>query len=253
VSLEALIRRDRAVAGSGLAALAILAWAYLLHMSAMDMGGSMAMPVHDAWTPGQFLLTFAMWVVMMIAMMVPSAGPMILTFATINRRRASAGGPAVPTAVFVAGYLAIWSAFSLVATLGQWALGAAALMSPATLRATPVAGGVLLLAAGLYQVTPLKRVCLARCRSPIGFVLAEWRDGPRGALVMGIRHGAFCVGCCWALMALLFVAGVMNLLWVAAIAGFVLLEKVTPPGRAVSWAAGAALLAWGAWVLVQAA
>jgi predicted metal-binding membrane protein len=255
VSLEALIRRDRAVAGSGLAALVVLSWAYLLHMSAMDMhmdASMAAMPMREAWTPGQFLLTFAMWAVMMVAMMIPSAGPMILTFAAINRRRASAGGAAVPPAVFVAGYLAIWSAFSLLATAGQWALNEATLLSPATLRATPAVGGVLLLAAGIYQLTPLKLACLARCRSPIGFVLTEWRDGARGALVMGIRHGAFCVGCCWALMALLFVAGVMNLLWVAAIAAFVLLEKVTPPGRAVSWVAGAALLAWGAWMLVRA-
>jgi predicted metal-binding membrane protein len=193
-----------------------------------------------------------MWVIMMVAMMVPSASPMILTFATINARRAVTGGPVVPTAVFLAGYLLVWSAFSLAATLLQWGLGALALLIPETLVATPVAGAVLLLVAGIWQLTPLKRACLARCRSPLGFVLAEWREGARGALIMGLRHGAFCVGCCWTLMALLFVAGVMNLLWVTAIAAFVLVEKLLPPGRAVSWIAGVVLLAWGAFVLVRA-
>jgi len=258
VSLEALVRRDRAVAGVGLAGVVVLAWAYLLRMArgmgGMDMaaGMGMAMPMDEAWTAAQFALTLLMWAVMMVAMMVPSAGPMILTFATINRRRAASGTPAVPTAVFLAGYLVTWSAVSLLATLLQWALGATALLVPATLQVTPIAGGVLLLAAGAWQLTPLKYACLARCQSPLGFILSEWREGARGALVMGARHGAYCVGCCWALMALLFVAGVMNLVWVAAIAGFVLVEKLAPPGRLVSWGAGAALLAWGAWVLFRA-
>jgi len=257
VSVEGLLRRDRSIAALGLAGLAIVAWAYLVHMArsmgSMDMpdGTKMAMPMPEAWTPGQSFLMFLMWTVMMIAMMVPSASPMILTFATINRRRAASGGPAVPTAVFLAGYLVTWTAFSLLATLLQWALQSVALLAPETLSVTPALGGVLLLAAGLWQITPLKHACLARCQSPLGFILSEWRDGARGAFVMGLRHGAFCVGCCWTLMALLFVAGVMNLLWVAAIAAFVLVEKLTPPGRAVSWAAGVLLLAWGAWVLAR--
>jgi predicted metal-binding membrane protein len=121
-----------------------------------------------------------------------------------------------------------------------------------TLEVTPLAGGILLIAAGVSQLTPLKLACLSRCQTPLGFILTEWREGARGAVVMGIRHGAFCVGCCWSLMALLFVAGVMNLLWVAVIAAFVLVEKLMPPGRAVSWGAGAILLAWGAWVLLRA-
>jgi predicted metal-binding membrane protein len=117
------------------------------------------------------------------------------------------------------------------------------------MTARPVVGGALLIAAGIYQLTPLKYACLARCRSPLGFLLAEWREGTRGAFQMGIRHGAYCAGCCWALMALLFVGGVMNPVWVAAIAGFVLVEKLVPAGRVVSWIAGVALLGWGAWVL----
>jgi len=258
VTLDALVRRDRSIAAAGLAALAILAWLFLINMSrtmaSMEMpdGTRMAMPMPEAWTPGQFALMVLMWVVMMVAMMVPSAAPMILTFATINRRRAESGGRAVPTAVFLAGYLVMWSAFSVIATLLQWGLQSIALLAPETLAVTPIAGAIALFAAGLWQLTPLKYVCLARCQSPLGFVLQEWREGAPGAFVMGLRHGAFCVGCCWTLMALLFVAGVMNLLWVATIAAFVLVEKITPPGRAVSRIAGVVLLAWGAWVLARA-
>jgi predicted metal-binding membrane protein len=254
LSIEALIRRDRAIAASGLAGLAVLAWLYLLRMagqmSEMDMAPTMPMPGGSGAV--YFLLTFLMWAVMMVAMMAPGASPMLLTFATINRRRAAQGTASVPLAIFLAGYLVMWSAFSLLAAGLQWGLQAAALMSAATLKATPVVGGVLLIAAGIYQLTPLKYTCLARCQSPLGFIMTEWREGAGGAFVMGVRHGAFCVGCCWALMALLFVAGVMNLLWVAAIAAFVLVEKLVPPGRLVSWSAGAALVTWGAWVLLRA-
>jgi len=253
MSLDTLIRRDRWVAGAGLVGLAALSWLYLGHMALhMEPGGAVGMPVARAWDLGEGALTFLMWAVMMVAMMVPSAAPMILTFATINRRQGGGGGTRVSVGVFLAGYLVAWSGFSLAATLGQWALQSAALLSPAPLAVTPHVGGVLLLAAGVYQVTPLKAACLVRCRSPIGFILSEWRPGPRGALVMGLRHGAFCVGCCWALMLLLFAAGVMNLLWVAAIAGLVLLEKVVPGGRALAWGTGATLVAWGVWVLLRA-
>src|SRR5262249_10784617 len=233
-------------------------WLYVVHMArrmaSMEMpdGSRMAMPMPQAWTPGQFVLMVVMWTVMMVAMMVPSAAPMIVAFATINRRRAEAGGSAVPTAVFLAGYLLIWTAFSLAATLLQWALQSLALLAPETLEVTPLLRAIVLLGAGIWQFTPLKYTCLARCQSPIGFILNEWRDGGAGALVMGLRHGAFCVGCCWTLMVMLFVAGMMNLLWVAAIAAFVLFEKIAPRGRAVSWAAGAVLLAWGAWGLTRA-
>lgn len=253
MTLEALIRRDRAMAAAGLAAVVILAWLYLFRMpdrmQGMEMMPGMSMAEHAG--PVDFLLTVVMWAVMMVAMMVPTAAPMILTFATINRRRGESGGPVVPTAVFVGGYLVIWFAFSLGAAALQSALQAAALLSAATMTVTPFVGAALLIVAGVYQVTPLKRACLARCQSPLGFILSEWRESARGAFVMGIRHGAFCVGCCWALMALLFVAGVMNLLWVATIAAFVFLEKLVPSERLVSWTAGAALVGWGAWLLVR--
>jgi predicted metal-binding membrane protein len=184
-------------------------------------------------------------------------------FACVNRtRRAAAGSatpagagpaarPAVSTAIFVAGYLLVWTGFSALAALGQWALQAMALLSPHTLEVGPVLGGALLVAAGLYQMTPLKYACLARCQTPLGFLVTEWREGRRGALVMGLRHGAYCAGCCWLLMALLFAAGVMHLGWVAAIAAFVLLEKLLPAGRLAPLVTGGALLAWGVVVIAR--
>ncbi len=180
MSVEALIRRDRAIAGAGLAGLVLLAWLYLLRMAGQMGGMEMApgMPMPEAWGAGRFLLTFLMWALMMVAMMVPAASPMVLTFATINRRRAASGTTPVPTAIFLAGYLVIWSVWSLGATALQWGLQTAALLAPATLRATSLVGGGLLIAAGLYQLKPLKYACLARCQSPLGFIFTEWREGP---------------------------------------------------------------------------
>jgi len=257
VTLDGIVRRDRAVAGAAMLVLALLAWLYLFRMAAVPGHGMAgltmdpAMPMPRAWSAREVVLTFVMWAVMMVAMMIPAASPMVLTFATINRRRAASGAATVPTAVFLAGYLVVWSAFSLGAALAQWGLQRAAVLAPSSLTVTPVVGGLLLVLAGAYQLTPLKSACLARCQSPLGFILTEWREGTRGAFVMGLRHGAFCLGCCWALMTLLFVAGVMNLLWVAAIAALVLLEKLVPWGRAVSWVTGVGLLGWGAWVLAR--
>ena len=213
----------------------------------------MAMPQLQAWSAGMFAFMVVMWFVMMVAMMLPSAAPMILTFAAIQRRRKAQGGSMVSTGVFIAGYLLVWAAFSLLATSAQYGLERAALVSPMMGKAAPWLGAALLVGAGLFQFAPLKDVCLDKCRSPIGFIMTEWRDGARGALVMGLRHGAFCTGCCWALMALLFVGGVMNLLWVAALALFVLIEKVVPAGGRLGKAGGVLLVAWGAWIAWQAA
>lgn len=216
--IEAILRRDRLVVLSGLALITALAWAYLIYlardMQHMDMGMDMdmAMPQMAAWGTVEYLLLFVMWSVMMAAMMAPSAAPMILMFAGVNRKRREQERPYVPTAVFLAGYLTVWTAFSALATLLQGALHGAALLSPMMVSTSPVLGGVLLLAAGAFQWTPLKRACLNHCRSPLTVILSEWREGTRGAFVMGLRHGAYCAGCCWFLMGLLFVAGVMNLL-----------------------------------------
>ena len=245
---------DRAIVTIGLLGVAGLGWLYIVRLGremAVMADMAMAMPQMTPWDLADFVLTFLMWAVMMVAMMIPSASPMILTFATINRKRLADETPLIRTGLFLVGYLLVWAGYSLLAALGQWGLHAAALITPA-MAVAPWLGGILLVAAGVYQFTPLKDVCLSRCQSPFGFILTQWREGAAGALIMGLRHGAFCVGCCWVLMALLFVAGVMNLLWVAAIAAFVLLEKVAPLGRVVSRLAGAILILWGAWLLARA-
>ena len=272
--LEAALKRDRALVIAGLGAVTLLAWAYIFYLARgmADMGERSGMGGMDgmemtgarlltAWGPVDFALMFLMWAVMMAAMMVPSATPMLLTFAAVNRRRRAATGGSggdhatamaiVPTGVFLAGYLLVWTAFSLAATLGQWGLHSAALLSPMLSSASPVLGGVLLLAAGAFQWSPLKYACLRQCRTPMGFLTNDWREGHRGALAMGLRHGAYCLGCCWALMGLLFVLGVMNLLWIAALAALVLAEKMAPAGHWVGRIAGLGLLAWGLWFIIR--
>ena len=251
-ALSALLRRDRAVALGGLLAVAALAWGWLARMAGTMAPDAMAMPHRTAWGAAELLVLFPMWAVMMAAMMLPSAAPVVLLVAAANRTRRRDGRPAVPTALFVLGYLAVWTAFAAAAAAAQVALHEAALLSPAMVSASRWLAGGLLMAAGLYQWSPLKNRCLGHCRSPLAFVSAHWREGSGGALRMGIEHGAYCLGCCWALMALLFVAGVMNLLWVAALAAFVLVEKAAPGGRVVGRLAGMGLVGWGVWVLAHA-
>ena len=200
----------------------------------------------DFWT------TFLMWSVMMVGMMVPSVAPMVLAFAAISRKARERRGPYVPTAVFLFGYLLAWTGFSAVAAFAQWALFRASLLNPHTQSVGPWPAGVLLLGAGAFQLTGVKDTCLAHCRSPMGFFLGCWRDGWRGALWMGVHHGTFCIGCCWLLMALLFVAGVMNLLWVAAIAAYVLAEKVLPWGRGVARVAAGGCVVVGVGLIASA-
>jgi predicted metal-binding membrane protein len=260
--LETALRRDRVIVLMGIVGLAALAWAYILYLAwdmhgamsdtSMQMGMGMAMSQVRAWSVVDFLLMFVMWVVMMTAMMVPTAAPMILTFATINRRRREQQQPFVPTNVFMLGYVLVWSGFATAAAVAQWGLNAAALLSPTMASANPFLGGGLLIAAGLFQWSPLKFSCLNHCRTPLGFIMTEWREGPKGALTMGVRHGVFCLGCCWMLMGLLFVLGLMNLLWIAALAGFVLIEKVAPAGHLISRITGVLLLVWGTWLAVGA-
>lgn len=193
-----------------------------------------SMPQMSSWGPRDFLSTLAMWWVMMAAMMVPSAAPMVLMFAAVYRKRRESDSPYVPTGVFLLGYLIVWSAFSGLATLAQWGLHTAALLSPAMMFASPMIAAAFLVAAGVFQWTPLKDACLTQCSSPLSFIMTQWREGTAGAVSMGLRHGLFCVGCCGLLMALLFVTGVMNLVWVGLLAAFVLVEKVLPRHRWIS-------------------
>jgi len=247
---EAALRRDQAIVAAGILGLVALAWVHVARMAEVPAHATMAatMPGMDGQPAFGWLV--GMWTVMMVAMMLPSAMPTILLFAAVSRRRRLQGRPAVPVAVFTLGYLLAWTVYATTAAAIQWELHRWALLSPAMATASPLLGGGLLVAAGLYQWMPLKGACLSQCRSPLGFFAAEWREGAGGALVMGMRHGAFCVGCCWLLMALLLVSGVMNVLWVVAIAGFVLAEKLLPGGRTLGRLAGLVLVGWGAWLVV---
>jgi predicted metal-binding membrane protein len=240
--------RDRAAILLALIGLSAISWLYVyLQMSPMD---EMAMPVaFSPWTAADFTLNIAIWWVMMPGMMLPSAAPMILTFATVNRRKRTRGRPFVPTAVFTTGYLIAWGLFGIAATLADWGLEQTALISPMTQRLSPALGAVVVIVAGVYQLTPFKYVCLTHCRSPFDFAFNHWRDGQVGALRMGFEHGLYCLGCCWFLMALLFAAGTMSLLWMAAITAFVLAEKLFPAGQRIARVSGLAMIAFGLYLL----
>ncbi|MCZ6845223.1 MAG: DUF2182 domain-containing protein [Alphaproteobacteria bacterium] len=248
-NLEAFLKRDRWFVLSGLGGTTALAWAYLVVMA--DDMVSMAMPVVDAWSVADFWLMAAMWAVMMVGMMLPSAAPMILLYAAVSRRQRGRGHVFAPTGVFAAGYVVAWTGFSLAATGLQWALEQAALLSPMMVSTSPYLGGGLLIAAGVYQWTPLKHACLENCRAPAEFLSRSWRSGTGGAVAMGVHHGAYCVGCCWVLMGLLFVVGVMNLLWVAAVTAVVLIEKVAPGGHRFARAAGVLFVAAGIYMIIH--
>jgi predicted metal-binding membrane protein len=208
--------------------------------------GSMAMAMAPAaWTPGYALLMLVMWWVMMVAMMLPSAAPMILLYALIARKQREKGDPYVPTVMFAWGYVLVWGGFSVVAVMAQWGLQRTGLLSSMMASTSVMLGAALLIAAGLYQFTPLKQACLRHCRSPLMFISHHWRPGTLGAVRMGVEHGAFCTGCCWFLMALLLYGGVMNLYWIIGLALFVLLEKSIPGGHWLGRLTGAALIAWG--------
>jgi predicted metal-binding membrane protein len=192
-----------------------------------------------------------MWAEMMVAMMIPSAAPMILTFAAVKRKRRAMDRPFVPTGLFLSGYLIVWCGFSLVAAIAQWALHSVALLSPMMESTSSWLGGSLLIGAGVFQWSRFKHSCLNHCRAPLAFLLNDWREGRSGALVMGLKHGAYCTGCCWMLMALLFVAGVMNMLWVAVITVLILLEKVVSHGGRLGNGIGALFVGWGIWMIAS--
>jgi predicted metal-binding membrane protein len=229
-------RIDLWLVGGGLAAVTGCAW--VVTVSATS--GMEHHPGHAMTTPLPALV--ASWAVMMIAMMAPAAAPIGLAYATVVGRRAQTQRALVLTASLAGGYLLGWSAFAIAAAVAQ-----SAVLQPGAAALGPVPGGVLLLAAGAYQFAPLKHACLRRCRAPLGFLLDHWADGMTGALAMGARHGAWCIGCCWALMAVLFAVGTMNATWMVLIAALSLAERAVPGGHVLARLAGLALVGWGAW------
>jgi predicted metal-binding membrane protein len=232
-----------------------------MEMGGMDMSGfrmipagmGLMMPATSSWTLIELAFVFLMWAVMMIGMMTPSVAPMLLIYTRVGRQAAQQGRPLAASAYFAAGYLLTWIGFAVLATLAQWALERSALLTATMTGASDMFGGAVLIAAGIYQWTPLKDACLRQCQAPWWFIQHHggFRADALGALALGIRHGGYCIGCCWALMALLFVGGVMNVLWIAAIAILVLAEKVIPAGCAVSRIAEAGFFVAGAWLLAQ--
>lgn len=278
---ESLLERGQLILLTGVGLVVAIAWVWLLtgggighggpmtadvpqagvetgtgeDMAGMDMGsirmGGMAMDAmaRTPWTTSYAALIFSMWCVMMVAMMLPSATPTLLLFARVNNKEKAASRPYV----FAAGYLLVWGLFSATATAAQWSLDLAGLLSPMMRTTTPWFGAGILIAAGLWQVTPIKNVCLRHCRSPWSFLVTGWRPGQLGALWMGMTHGLYCLGCCWFLMALLFFGGVMNLYWIIGLALFIAMEKVMPRGYWISRIAGVALITWGVLVLATTA
>lgn len=273
--LEAVLRRDRQVVTLVLVTVITASWLYLLAGSGTGMYpqdmtvlrplqahmDGMSMPP-VVWTPGYALLMFLMWWLMMVAMMLPSAAPMVLFHAAVTRKAlantdAYAGdvdsrAMLSATTAFVAGYLLMWGAFSFVAVLAQWALERAGLLSAMMMTTSSFLASGLLLAAGSWQLSPLKAACLRHCRSPLGFVNSSWRPGVGGAFRMGVKHGVLCLGCCWFLMALMFYGGVMNLIWIIGLALFALAEKIMPAGVAFGRVSGVILIGWGAWLGITA-
>jgi predicted metal-binding membrane protein len=265
-SLEAVLRRDRMLVAGALGIIIALAWGYVLWLAAdMDMGGmdmtgfrmipagvGLLAPANAPWKAVEFLFVFVMWTVMMVGMMAPSAAPMILMYARVGRQGKIEGKPLLATGWFAAGYFLTWIGFSLTATIVQWMIERATLLDSRMASANNVLGGLVLIAAGVYQWTPFKDVCLAQCQSPLGFLMRHggFRTDLRACLLLGLRHGLYCVGCCWVLMTLLFVTGVMNVLWIALLALLVLLEKLTPFGVWIARAAGVASVGAGAGMLL---
>jgi len=256
-----VLGRDRVIVAATLAAVSAFGWIYTLagvgmSMNAFEMtamgNATAALTTPMPWSPSYALLVFLMWLLMMIAMMLPSASPMILFFDAAARGHNPQSRFPPATAAFFGGYLVIWACFSAGAALLHWALEMSGLLTPMMTPTSALLGGTLLIAAGLYQLTPLKQTCLRSCRHPIGFITTHWQAGTAGAFRMGIAHGTSCLGCCWILMTLLFFGGVMNLYWIAGIATYVFVEKLVPRARWMSYAAGVLLFLWGVSILAGA-
>ncbi|MEY4730019.1 MAG: hypothetical protein RL020_1177 [Pseudomonadota bacterium] len=238
----------RGVLIAGLVFITVMAWFYMfyLYVAMPPMNAAqMAKPNLQPWTSLTFAMMFIMWTVMMVAMMLPSALPTILLFAKLKQNQTRQ----FEVILFVGAYVALWTAFSFAATLLQWGLHTRGLLSVMDATNTPILGGAVLIVAGIYQWLPLKFVCLNRCRSPLSFLITRWKDGAWGAWQMGLQHGFYCVACCWALMLVLFVVGVMNLLWIAILSLYVIVEKLFFKGESGVRIAGAMLVFWGGWLI----
>lgn len=264
--LRTILRHDRAAVIAGLVVVIALAWSWLflgagmgdMAMPAAGSGASMPstsmpgmsmkpMQMAMAWTPGYFALVFSMWAIMMAAMMLPSAAPTILLVDALSRQRPNGK---LGSFLFSLGYLIVWAGFSLLATTLQWRLDISGLLRGDMASSSHYLAAALLIAAGIYQLTPYKQACLEHCRSPAAFLTHHWRHGPLRA---GLHHGVYCLGCCWALMGLLFVGGVMNLLWIAGLAALVLIEKLLPLGGRISQVTGVLLIAWALFLIAGSA
>jgi predicted metal-binding membrane protein len=267
-ALEVVLRRDRILIAAALLVIIALAWAYVIWLAAdMEMGGmemsgfrmipaglGLMMPNAEPWRPIEFAFVFAMWAVMMVGMMTPSAAPMLLIYARVARQAALERKPFAATSWFAGGYLLVWTGFSLLATLAQWAIERAGWLAPSMAATNGILGALILIVAGLYQWSPLKEACLRQCQSPLRFIQRHggFRAEATSSFALGVRHGTYCIGCCWMLMALLFVGGIMNPLWIAAITIFVLLEKVVPAGPLIARVSGIGFVAAGAWLITRA-
>jgi predicted metal-binding membrane protein len=252
--VERVFRHERGVLIAVLAAATAACWWWIVPM-ARDMYGAMTGPsawmMTSDWDTRRLLLLAAMWIVMMAGMMLPSAGPMLLLYAGSVRHRGGGAQATLRVYAMAAGYLLVWAGFSLIATLLQRVLSSWLMLSPMMESTSPQISGSLLILAGVYQFTPLKHACLASCSAPVAFLMRRWRDGTFGAFRLGLEHGVLCVGCCWALMLLLFAGGVMNLTVIAALTAFVLIEKLTPFGLRSVRVTGAALVAFGIWIVTR--
>jgi predicted metal-binding membrane protein len=253
-NVDRLLRREQLLVSSCLAAVIMISWAYMLHMAwgMSGAGAEITLACLMNWGSGNIAHMFIMWAIMMVAMMFPSATPMILMFTTLNEGQREIQRPLIPTGLFVLGYFLVWTSYSALAAMAQWGLHVATLLSHNLVITSPLLGGILLVAAGVFQWTPFRDACMSKCRSPLGFLMAEWREGRLGALIMGLKHGLNCVGCCWLLMLLSFVLGIMNMVWMAIVTGFMLVEKAYPRSQWVSRTSGLILIAWGLWVAAAA-
>jgi len=243
--VERVLRHDRWIILGGLGVMTALAWAYTLTGAGMDMGADGMVPVANPWTFSQVGTVLAMWWAMMVAMMLPSAASTILLSAALNRRSNAARLPFGSAGAFAAGYLIVWLLFSIAAVAAQWVLQSTGMLTPMMQVSGNLLAGAILLAAGFWQLTPAKRACLRHCRSPVDFLVRQRRPDQLGALLVGISHGGYCVGCCWVLMTLLLVGGVMNPYWIAALTLYVVMEKQFLRGEQIGKIAGVVLILAG--------